>query len=905
MADETNNSLFSQDVLDSMEAPHLFNQKHEGPVTVLGKTFDSDEERRAYFREELRKKLPELKKIEGFPIGEDDDIIALSDPPYYTACPNPWLNDFVAEWEEEKKKLVAEGKRAEEKVVTEPYASDVSEGKGNPVYMAHTYHTKVPHPAIMRYILHYTEPGDIILDGFAGTGMTAVAAAACAKPLPEDKVNIENDWKAFFNSKPKWGYRHAICNDLSPYASLISYNYTTPINKVAVKKEITRIYNELFKEYGWMYQTKVNGKDATINYVVWSNLYICKSCGREINYWEAALDRKGAKILDEFECPHCKVKNSKDSKLSLETQFDTNLGESVSIPKCVPVLIVCTTKDNKRHEIAPSDFDFEVVKKIEELRFDLFYPTDRMPEGGESRRNDRYNITHVHQFFTRRNLLLLSAFYNKIQQSPLSSKLMFFFTSMISRSTKMNRFSTRNYFHGGGGWCLTGLSGTLYMPALPMEVSVLEQIEGKLNLFDKVSPALPDFYSNASMIGSATKLPVESDSIDYIFVDPPFGANLMYSELNFIPESWVRLKTDSKKEAIVNEAVNKSLFDYQTLMNESLAEFYRILKPGKWITMEFSNTSAAVWNSIQNALQGVGFVVANVAALDKKQGSFKAVTTTTAVKQDLVITCFKPTAEFVRKFDSSFNNEDTIWDFIVEYLHHLPVHIEKGNATTTVVERSPKILFDRLISYYVQRGLQLPLDAADFQSGLRQRFEEYDGMFFLPSQLNEYLEKKKQAPEFIPMGLIVSNEADGIEWLRNRLRDNPQTYQDIQPDWLQAINAVRKYDILPGLDVLLDENFIQEADGRWRLPNIQDDVDKDKLREKALLKEFKIYVEAASKPRARIKEVRVEAIRCGFKKCYMDKDFATIVLVGDKISQNLLTEDEILLQFYDIARTRV
>ena len=104
---------------------------------------------------------------------------------------------------------------------------------------------------------------------------------------------------------------------------------------------------------------------------------------------------------------------------------------------------------------------------------------------------------------------------------------------------------------------------------------------------------------------------------------------------------------------------------------------------------------------------------------------------------------------------------------------------------------------------------------------------------------------------------------------------------------------------------ILDENFIQESDGKWRLPNIQDDVDKDKLREKTLLKEFAVYVDAASKPHARIKEVRVEAIRCGFKKCYMDKDFATIVMVGEKIPQNLLTEDDILLQFYDIARTRV
>ena len=62
---------------------------NDNTITVLGKTFNSEEERRDYFREELRKKLPELKQMEGFPIGEDEDILNLSDPPYYTACPNP------------------------------------------------------------------------------------------------------------------------------------------------------------------------------------------------------------------------------------------------------------------------------------------------------------------------------------------------------------------------------------------------------------------------------------------------------------------------------------------------------------------------------------------------------------------------------------------------------------------------------------------------------------------------------------------------------------------------------------------------------------------------------------------------------------------------------------------------
>src|SRR5665647_745507 len=160
----------------ALDSPTLDSRSEINKVVCLGKEFTSEEDRREYFRNELRTKLPDLKKIEGFPIGEDEDIIALSDPPYYTACPNPWLNDFIAEWEKEKENIPGRKNNFE---VDEPYSTDVSEGKKNPIYGMHTYHTKVPHPAIMRYILHYTQPGDSVLDAFGGTGMTGVAAQIC------------------------------------------------------------------------------------------------------------------------------------------------------------------------------------------------------------------------------------------------------------------------------------------------------------------------------------------------------------------------------------------------------------------------------------------------------------------------------------------------------------------------------------------------------------------------------------------------------------------------------------------------------------------------------------------------------------------------------------------------------
>src|SRR5574344_2737535 len=219
---------------------------NDTPVTCLGMEFPNDNARRDYFREELRKKLPELKLIEGCPIVDDDDIINLSDPPYYTACPNPWLNDFIEEWEREKAELLEKGKRKANFEVKSPYATDVSEGKNNPIYMAHAYHTKVPHPAIMRYILHYTQPGDIVFDGFCGSGMTGVAAQLCGSKSDVDTLNEKGI---------KIGVRHAVCSDLSPIASLISASYNLIFNPEEFKKKASAILEQVENELGWMYET--------------------------------------------------------------------------------------------------------------------------------------------------------------------------------------------------------------------------------------------------------------------------------------------------------------------------------------------------------------------------------------------------------------------------------------------------------------------------------------------------------------------------------------------------------------------------------------------------------------------------------------------------------------------------
>jgi len=298
-------------------------QKPSGPVTCLGMTFENDEARRAHFTEELRKKLqdPEFRKIEGFPIGSDEDILNLSDPPYHTACPNPWIADFIAEWEAQKPSK-PEGYHYHR----EPFAADVSEGRSGIFYDAHSYHTKVPHKAIMRYILHYTEPGDIVFDGFCGTGMTGVAAQMCGdreevmslgyqvKPdgtilQEETDENGKKVWRPF----SKLGVRRAVLNDLSTAAAFIAYNFNAPVDVNTFEKAARNLITRVENECGWIYETyhQASGAKGKINYIIWSDVFICPNCSGEIVFWDSAVDLSLGRLKDSIECQNCGTNHAK------------------------------------------------------------------------------------------------------------------------------------------------------------------------------------------------------------------------------------------------------------------------------------------------------------------------------------------------------------------------------------------------------------------------------------------------------------------------------------------------------------------------------------------------------------------------------------------------------------------
>ena len=912
--------------------------KSGGPVECFGMTYPNDDERREHFMKLLAEKLqdPAFRAQEGFPKGTDDAILAMSDPPYYTACPNPWLADFVEHY----------GKPydPDQEYSREPMAIDVSVGKTDSVYKAHSYHTKVPHLAIVPSILHYTEPGDIILDSFAGTGMTGVAAQWSGSAPANYRHQIELERKKAGAPPPKWGARHAILNDLSPAATFIEHNYNSPFDVDQFVRVGNALLEKVQEEVRWMYET-VHSDDQTkclIEDTIWSEVFSCPHCAGEIIFLDEAYDVESSKVREHFPCPHCNASLQKKGLERInEIRRDIFSGHTFSHPKRTPSFIKYKFQ-GKIFRKNPSDSDLNILKEIEELPAPNNFPHASMMHSdsdgqswGDKWRAGTASFTHVHHLYFTRTIHTLSVLMREISavtESSIRHALFFWLDSHLVN------LSIQNRYRPGVSFPYNPLSGVYYISSLICEASPFTAYKNKLK---RMTSAFSQFrkYSGAVMVstGSAaasSKLP--SGSVDYIFTDPPFGDNLAYAELNFQVESFYGVYTQISEEAIVSKFQSKNLPEYKSLMNQSFQEYFRVLKPGRWMTVVFSNTKASVWNSIQTSLQEAGFIVADVSSLDKQQGSFNSVTNPTSVKQDLVISAYKPSRDLEREITASGGKSESVWKFVQSHLGNLALPAVRGGDLEFVKERDPRIVFDRMVAWFLRHGFPVPLSSQEFQGSLQQKFEVRDGMIFLAEQVGDYDKKRAQVLQPPQIEMFVSDERSAIDWLTDVLKKRPSTRQDLHTEFTSQLGAGwRKYEQRPELSELLEDNFLiysensavpsqihsylstnfkdlrglekedprlkAKAKDRWYVPDPNKAKDLEQKRERSLLKDFEAYKTATKRE---LKESRLEVLRAGFRTAWGAKDYKTIIGIAEKLPDATLQEDEKLLLWYDQALTR-
>jgi DNA modification methylase/transcriptional regulator with XRE-family HTH domain len=473
--------------------------------------------------------------------------------------------------------------------IDEPFGKlRVAGGRNSAFYLAHSYHTKVPPEAIEPFIQHYTQPGDVVLDPFCGSGMTGVAATLCG--------------------------RRAILNDLSPAAVHLAWNHTRPCEPEALSNGFAAVEAGLAKRFRSLYRTThTDGRSALIHWTLWSTRHRCPKCAHEFLLWQV-MDRASGRLGNTISCPGC-MKNLRRSELDL-------LGSE-------PAWIAYETEDGKRFEKAASPEDIKRARSFRRQDIKAWYPTTPLTVDREMYIRCallRQGIASVADFYTARNLQALALIWQEIMivsDDRVRRALAFAFTNTAWHGTRMRRFNAR-----GGQRPLTG---TLYIPQLSSEANVLEVMRNKIEQLKRYYRSYRQLGAElpAILLDSATNLAaIPEGSVDYVFTDPPFGSNIFYADCNLIWESWLGRITDMTSEAVVNRSLSaekggKSLVAYAELIGGAMREISRVLKPGGWATIVFHNTDARVWQAIRDAAESAGFAFHEAASLDRRQQSHK------------------------------------------------------------------------------------------------------------------------------------------------------------------------------------------------------------------------------------------------------------------------------------------
>ena len=479
----------------------------------------------------------------------------------------------------------------------------------DPVYNCHAYLTKVPLAAIRPFIEVFSEPGDTVVDFFAGSGMTGLAAATLA--------------------------RKAQLSDISVLGQHIAQGYLAEVEEKRFTAAADAVIETARRAIGDLYNMRREDDGAIVELTrtVWSFTYVCPACGNRMTYFEH-LSQSGAPPKC---CPSCEGE-------FVRRKWDR--GEDV------PVEVVAEGVAGKLTGQPVSKFDLKLIEaaKTDERLRDV--PSREISPDREMYSRSglgKAGLVNTSGFFSPRNAIALLELWNAISavgDEAIRRKLQFSFTAILPRASRRYQWSAQRP--------LNAQNQTYYIAPVYYEWNVFELFERKIRAAIKADRELalsPDARASASYIlASADRLTHLSDSsVDYIFTDPPFGSNIFYSDMSLFHEAWLGRETDHEHEAVVHTTGRRKLGAedrYERLLRDAFREAYRILKPGRFMSVVFGNSSGRIWGLVQRSLRDAGFKAApvHVAILDKGQRSVKGLNSGSegVVTVDLIMTVQKP-----------------------------------------------------------------------------------------------------------------------------------------------------------------------------------------------------------------------------------------------------------------------
>ncbi|HHW01916.1 MAG TPA: hypothetical protein GXX35_03765 [Thermoanaerobacterales bacterium] len=446
-------------------------------------------------------------------------------------------------------------------------------------YKMHKYWAGKPWYVVSEYIRHFTKEGEIVLDPFCGGGVVGC--------------------EALINR------RKAVLNDLNPMAVFITKNTClSPVDLDLFSMEFERIRGRLKNEIMEMYRLRDK----------------CPLCGSDLYAKHVVRGPAlNGRWIVEARCPKGHGRNARLRRLLTP------------------------------EEIAD-------IEKIETRRIPFWYPDDEFPDGREIMRLKNAGITRVHQLFTKRNLWALSAIFHEIQEirdAVVKDMMLLAFTNTILHVSKLKSEDLRpmsaNSYYCMGDWIEENV-WVRFENRVMWRWGVHEGKKETNRLIGSFYNPVQDFAGlceeGTFMLsnGAAQDLSgIPDESIDYCFTDPPYGGSIQYGELTLLWRSWLRMGNGFvKDEIIVNDFQNKKEQDFEKMLKEAFCEIYRVLKPGRWLSVTFNNRDQRIWMALLDACRAAGFEKVNIVPQKPLGNSFVQSWTGYSLKRDLILNFRKP-----------------------------------------------------------------------------------------------------------------------------------------------------------------------------------------------------------------------------------------------------------------------
>ncbi len=673
--------------------------------------------------------------------------------------------------------------------------------KATAIYNLHTYWSKKPHDAIRQYIEHYTQPGDLVFDPLCGSGGTALAALMTG--------------------------RKAVAIDRSPAATFITKNYCTPADVTALRQAFEELKQRVKPEIDWLYETRCDRCDgpATTSYTVYSQIFQCPRCLEKVPLFDCVTikgETEAGQAKNVKVCPYCYERGFEEVILSRGKKFGA-----------VPVLVgyicqgKCEPSHSKRQRKDPDTkkreyferFDLGKIREIENKPIPYWYPTQRMMNAPEEQvrwgvkwRAGTSNFRTVDELFTKRNLWALASIRSNIMllDGEISHPFLFAFSAILLGMSTMNQYRPDVSFP------TSVMKGTYYVPQITEETVPWQHFTNKCKKIFKTYAALSTDLQEHKICISTEDIvkpsSIPTASIDYIFTDPPYADKVQYGELNFVWEAWLGFDTNwHEDEIIVNEVRGKSEADWTNMMKQAMAECFRVLKPGRWLSLCYHDTSAGTWALVQDIMAEVGFVAdtsESALFIDTGQKSYNQLTADKVTKRDLVINFRKPKLGEIAALTISGDEDETTF---TEKVHAIIRDYLLAHPGTTKDR-----VYDEVVSRMVRSG---QMEAHNFDALLRQVAEpasDDQARWFLQHDDETKIDAAESAKEEKSAQIIGNFLA---QWLRKHPEQEGVHYSDIFEHYLYAVKDKPRRQ----LNDWLQDYFYATSSGTYRLPDTEEE----------------------------------------------------------------------------------